>query len=249
MRTLPPAPGWRSFVRPGEEDVLDPSEAIPAAPLTEREERIASSFQVDKDNRICEAVNAALFLRRPLLVTGRPGTGKSSIVRSVALELMLGPVLTWNITSRSTLKDGLYEYDALGRLQEIQARQAEGNKEKVKVEDFLTLGPLGTALLPSKWPKALLIDEIDKADLDLANDLLNAFEEAQFPIPELMRDPDGQNALVRTWKNSFGKKKVEGGKHVALCAFPLVVLTSNGEREFSAPFLRRCVRLDIQQPV
>ena len=135
-----------------------------------------------------------------------------------------------------------------GGCKKIQARQAGGQKEKVKVEDFLTLGPLGTALLPSKWPKALLIDEIDKADLDLANDLLNAFEEAQFPIPELMRDPDGQNALVRTWKNSFGKKKVEGGTTWVCRAFPLVVLTSNGEREFSAPFLRRCVRLDIQQP-
>jgi MoxR-like ATPase len=247
LKTLPAAPKWRSFVKPGEEDSLDAAEARDAEPLTEREEQVAATFQVDEKNRIRDAVNAALHLRRPLLVTGRPGTGKSSIVRSVALELRLGPVLTWNITSRSTLKDGLYEYDALGRLQEIQARQAAGNKQKVRVEDYITLGPLGTALLPGSWPKPVLIDEIDKADLDLPNDLLNLFEEGHFLIPELMREADSQQASVGTWKNVFGKQKVSGGQ-VACRAFPFIVLTSNGEREFSAPFLRRCVRLDIELP-
>jgi len=247
LRDLPPAPPWRSFVKSGEKDRLDPKESRPSEEGTAWEAEIAAAFQIDEQNLIRDAVNAALFLRRPLLVTGRAGTGKSSIVRAVARELKLGPVLVWNITSRSSLKDGLYEYDSLGRLQEIQERQSQKNQEKVPVADFITLGPLGTALLPARWPKALLIDEIDKADLDLPNDLLTLFEGGSFVIPELERDSDSAKAKVRTWKNFYGKQMIEGG-HVGCRAFPFVVLTNNGEREFSPAFLRRCVRLDVPPP-
>jgi MoxR-like ATPase len=169
----------------------------------------------------------------------------------VARELRLGPVLDWNITSRSTLRDALYDYDALGRLQEIQAQEKQSaagrTAQAVKVADFVRLGPLGTALIPAQWPKALLIDEIDKGDLDLPNDLLNLFEEGKFTIEELRRDPGSSKAHVRTWKDSYGLAEIKAGQ-VACTVFPFIVLTSNGEREFSAPFLRRCVRLHITPP-
>ena len=183
------------------------------------------------------AVNAALYLRRPLLLTGKPGTGKSTLISKVSHELKMGSVLRWPITSRATVRGGAYIYDAVGRLQ-------AGKGEAPPVEDYLTLGPLGTALAASDWPRALLIDEIDKSDLDFANDLLNVIEEGTFEIPELqrlgqstvmVRDSDGRSTVIEDGR-------LDGGQ------FPFVVMTSNGEREFPAPFLRRCVRINVQAP-
>ena len=148
---------------------------------------------------IVDVVNAALYLRRPLLVTGPPGSGKSTLAHHVAHELRLGRVLNWPITSRSTLRDGLYTYDALGRLQDANLRAerddsahavAGSNHDPLPPHDigrYLQLGPLGTALLPGDIPRVLLIDEIDKSDPDLPNDLLNVFEEGEFVIPEIAR--------------------------------------------------------------
>jgi MoxR-like ATPase len=252
LQQLPDAPPWRRFVKEGEEQLerLDPT-TIRRSKQTRREIALATRYQVDEQNRIVDAVNAALHLRRPLLITGPAGTGKSSLAYAAAYELQLGQVLEWNITSKSTLREGLYDYDALGRLQAIQAAADSANVAPAPVADFVTLGPLGTALLPGNWPKALLIDEIDKADLDLPNDLLNVFEEGKFTIEELRRDVRAAGpALVRTYKGSYGEDGRQGvpGGSVACTVFPFVVLTSNGEREFSAPFLRRCVRLDLKAP-
>jgi MoxR-like ATPase len=182
------------------------------------------------------AVNTALYLRRPLLLTGKPGTGKSTLISKVAYELKLGPVLRWPITSRSTVRGGVYNYDAVARLQ-------SGDKH-APVSDYLTLGPLGTALASTTWPRALLIDEIDKSDLDFANDLLNVIEEGVYEIPELSRLKDAEAPV----KDAEGK--VVNVRHGLLqCGqFPFVVMTSNAEREFPPPFLRRCVRLDIEKP-
>lgn len=143
-----------------------------------------------------DRVNAALLLRRPLLVTGRPGTGKTSLTYAVAHELGLEPVLRWPVTSRTQLQEGLYRYDAIGRLQDTpRAGKHEG--EPPDIGNYLTLGPLGTALFgrvaqteegkPVVYPRVLLIDEIDKSDIDLPNDLLHLFEEGEFEIPELAR--------------------------------------------------------------
>lgn len=152
------------------------------------------TYQADPEE--INLVNMALHLRRPLLVTGRPGVGKSTLAYSIAHELKLGPVLRWPITSRSTLLEGQYHYDAIGRLQDVGLHRDkvlsghDGPGEPVEPPDigpYLRLGPLGTALLPWRRPRVLLVDEIDKSDLDLPNDLLNIFEEGEFLVPELAR--------------------------------------------------------------
>jgi MoxR-like ATPase len=183
------------------------------------------------------AVNAALYLRRPLLLTGKPGTGKSTLISKVAYELKLGPVLRWPISSRSTVRGGIYEYDAVARLQ-------AGKTREPPVEDFLKLGPLGTALMATTWPRPLLIDEIDKSDLDFANDLLNVIEEGNYEIPELRRLKK-RDVRVRDY---FGAEVTVKDGILTGGQFPFIIMTSNAEREFPPPFLRRCIRLNIEQP-
>jgi MoxR-like ATPase len=204
------------------------------------------------DEKEINLVNLAIHLRRPLLVTGQPGVGKSTLAYSVAYELDLGPVLRWPITSRSTLVEGLYQYDAVGRLQEVSLQQerARGGRPRpaaasVEIGNYLRLGPLGTALLPIRRPRALLIDEIDKSDVDLPNDLLNVFEEGEFTIPELARLKQA-DVPVKTADLS-GLAVIHGGR-VRCADFPFVVLTSNNERDFPRAFLRRCIRLEIPPP-
>ena len=186
-------------------------------------------------------VNAALCLRRPLLITGKPGAGKSTLIYSVARELRLGPVLRWNITSRTTLRDGLYQYDALGRLHDYNMKQNR------PIGHYINLGPLATALLPSERPRALLIDEIDKADIDLPNDLLNIFEEGYFEIPEVAREQENNPGDNFVTSADGARVSVPAGR-IYCTAFPFVVLTSNGERDFPPPFLRRCLRLYLPTP-
>jgi len=186
-------------------------------------------------------VNAALYLRRPLLVTGRPGTGKTTLAYAVAEELQLGPVLRWNITTRSTLLEGLYRYDAIGRVQESPNNLSDIGK-------YIQLGPLGTAFIPNDKPRVLLIDEIDKSDIDLPNDLLNIFEEGYFEIPELARIADCHSEITVKTHDNQDYKVVNGKVTCACAAFPFVILTSNGEREFPPAFLRRCLRLDLPEP-
>jgi MoxR-like ATPase len=193
-----------------------------------------------------EMANVALLLRRPLLVTGKPGTGKSSLARSIAQELKLGPLLYWPVTSRSRLQEALYRYDAIGRLQDASLARANGAAAVPEIGKFIQLGPLGTALVARDKPRVLLIDELDKSDIDLPNDLLNVFEEGKFPMPELSRQSEDGIARVLT-ADPNGWADVEHGM-VECRAFPIVVITSNGEREFPPAFLRRCVRVTIPPP-
>lgn len=209
-----------------------------------------------------EAVNTAIHLRRPLFIEGPPGVGKSSLAASVAYELRLGPVLRWPINTRTTLKDGLYRYDAVARLQDV-ARQAgpwyaaqppagepvaRPASAAAELTAYLRLGPLGTALLPWEHPRVVLIDEFDKGDLDLANDLLDILEEGTFLIPELARLNTPQNIYVPTDDGVPRSGWPICGGRVRCHAFPIILITSNGERTFPAAFLRRCIRLQMRRP-
>jgi MoxR-like ATPase len=239
----PEPPPWRVFDKHAE-----PVRSVPKQ--TDREIRRAAAYLPDDPTK--ELVNAALYLRRPLLVSGPPGSGKSSLAYSVAYELRLGRVLHWPITSRVTVNDGLYRYDPLGRLYTASRPSVDGGEQSdgtAPAEDigrYIRLGPLGTALLPWRRPRVLLIDEIDKSDLDLPNDLLTLFEDGEYPIQELVRQAD-PTAPVEVFTADDTRVPITRGR-VRCREFPFVVMTSNNEREFPPAFLRRCIQIKMGEP-
>lgn len=239
IKRRPPSPPWRRYGGKMEsKNNLD--DLLARQPARSQEK--GKAFYFRDGDPIIQQINTALFLRRPLLVTGKPGTGKSSLAHAIAYELKLGPVLEWPITSRSSLSEALYRYDAIGRLQESQI---PGNK--VDIGRYIRLGPLGTALLPSTYPRVLLIDEIDKSDIDLPNDLLHIFEEGGYEVPELTRLQEQLKSVEVRQHESEETASIWRGK-VQCSEFPFVLMTSNGERELPPAFLRRCIPVDIPEP-
>ncbi|WP_330299284.1 AAA family ATPase [Streptomyces sp. NBC_00503] len=241
-----PPPPWRDFTGTPDPGYTPPGCSGPAWDRTWRRGEGYVPDEIEKD-----VVNTALHLRRPLLITGKPGVGKSTLAYSIASDLDLGPVLHWPVTSRTVLRDGLYLYDAIGRLQEAgleQLRTPGAAAGGPSIARYLRLGPLGTALLPQDRPRVLLVDEIDKSDIDLPGDLLTVFEDGGFVIPELARlAKEDPTVAIGTDDDPDAAVRIAEGR-VQCRYFPIVVLTSNGERDFPPAFLRRCVRLHLEPP-
>jgi MoxR-like ATPase len=165
------------------------------------------------------AVNAALALERPLLVRGEPGTGKTLLAEAVA-ESLGAPLIHWPVKSTTRAQDGLYVYDTVQRL--YDSRFGDGDVKDIR--HYIKLGPLGRAFSADKR-LVLLIDEVDKADLEFPNDLLHELDRMRFVINET-------------------------GDEIAAKDRPVVIITSNNEKELPDAFLRRCVFhfIDFPEP-
>jgi MoxR-like ATPase len=180
---------------------------------------------------LAEAVNIAIQLERPLLVKGPPGSGKTRVAYAIAHELGL-TLHPWYIKSTSRARDGLYTIDMVRRLQD-----AHLNREKAqRLTSYIRFGPLGTALSDS-GESVVLIDEIDKADIDFPNDLLRELDEKQFTIEELSEQDLSSEERAAGWRRTYGGE-----------SRPIVVITSNDEKELPDAFLRRCVFYYIEFP-
>jgi len=181
-----------------------------------------------------DVVNLAIDLGRPLLVEGEPGCGKTQLAYSIAAELGLGEVVKISVKSGTKAQDLLWRTNALARLQDAQ-RQDERARH---VYPYISLGLLG-AVLHGGERRVVLIDEIDKADIDFPNDLLEVLDTFSFQIDDL--PPDEEAASRR--EKGFGRT-VQGDRRTP----PVVVLTSNREKRLPEPFLRRCLYVRVSFP-
>ena len=163
------------------------------------------------------AVNAAITLERPLLIKGEPGTGKTVLAEQVALALG-APLIEWNIKSTTKARQGLYEYDAVARLRDSQL----GDDRVHDIANYITKGKLWDAFTSEQRP-ILLIDEIDKADIEFPNDLLHELDRMQFHVYETGETVRAENR-------------------------PIIIITSNNEKDLPDAFLRRCFFHYIQFP-
>ena len=163
------------------------------------------------------AVNAAIALEKPLLIKGEPGTGKTELARQISKSMDL-EILEWNIKSTTKAQQGLYEYDAVTRLRDSQL----GDKKIENVSNYIKKGKIWKSF-ESKHRVVLLIDEIDKADIEFPNDLLQELDKMEFYVYET-------NQTIKAHKR------------------PIVIITSNNEKELPEAFLRRCFFHYIQFP-
>ncbi len=216
--------------------------------LTYRGEALSNPVKLEKANRLLEiippyypseelvqSVELALLLRRPLLLMGEPGCGKTKLAQAVAYEIYGEDYqqyyFEWHVKSTSKARDGLYTFDHLKRLRDVELARATGKSgnntadSEEDLETYVKTGPLGRAFDASRpgKPAVLLIDEIDKADIDFPNDLLLELDQKRFLIEET-------------------------GREVRAAESPIIFITSNEEKELPPAFLRRCLFHYIEFP-
>ena len=240
LNIINPIDGKISPWQRGEDDIVESEQTFghPAGYITSTE--------------LAEAVNTSLILRKPLLLTGNPGTGKSELAERIAWEFNLGPVLRFEAQSLSEAGDLFYRFDLVGQMAAANLSKHTGRDADIQPEHFISFGPLGKAILrsapekryedlfriafpsyktgelPKPRPTVVLIDEIDKASRDFPNDLLNGIERLEFRLREL------HDRTVKVADDEDLK--------------PIVIITSNSERDLPGPFLRRCTYFHIADP-
>ncbi len=172
-------------------------------------QRFSSTDQYIATDELIEAVNASITLEKPLLIKGEPGTGKTKLAEEIALKFDT-KLIKWNIKSTTKAYQGLYEYDAVSRLRDSQL----GNDKVNDVANYIKKGVLWNSFISKKRP-VLLIDEIDKADIEFPNDLLQELDTMEFFV-------------------------YETGEFIKAKQRPIVIITSNNEKDLPDAFLRRC---------
>ncbi len=185
--------------------------------IKSKKEAYAGTEDYVASEALQEVVNVALAIKRPLLLKGEPGTGKTLLAQSIA-KAIGRPLLRWNIKSTTKAVEGLYVYDTVQRLNDSRF----GGGDVSNIKHYIKLGKLGESFVAPE-PVVLLIDEIDKADLEFPNDLLSEIDEMRFYIPETREEISAKHR-------------------------PMVVITSNSEKELPDAFLRRCVFHFIEFP-
>jgi MoxR-like ATPase len=226
--------------------------------ITELQQKLNNPKDYFVSNELRNAVNVALILGQPLLITGEPGTGKTQLAQRVAYERELPTKLfplTFYTKSISTAKDLFYQYDALRHFHDVQIQNSEPHSEpkSIAAGPYITYGALGQAVLltmdPHDEPRSrvnkylppalqsmgpvrpvVLIDEIDKAPRDLPNDILNELENMSFTVNEIIEN--------KSWMNFKANSDYR----------PIIIITSNSEKDLPDAFLRRCIFVHLEFP-